>query len=412
MSTTKAKYHATMMAAQESTWLLQLFEDLLQLAEFPIPDILIRVPYPFQWGAPTFDAGEAFAMMAASFVALVEAEIWIASATILNLNAIWSTGTFLAVARYASATPMPPSILSRGIGWQGIGILFSGIFGTGNGSSVSVENGGLLAMTRVGSRRVVQISAGFMIFFSILGQFQMPISLCLSLICLTHLIIFVYMHCKSGKFGAVFASIPAPIIAALYCLFFGYVGKFGWNQAIYHYCSIQDFHNSTICANCMVQYFNEYTAINGFGPVHTGARWFNDMINVPFSSEAFVAGSLAMFLDVTLHGKDNATKRERGMHLWEKFKSFKKDARSEEFYALPFNLNKFFPSDEQIGLFEMRSQSFSDRLLTGYKWERQKGEDHCSPTILGTAHLAKEYKTTMYPVVSIPDFSSQSALCG
>jgi hypothetical protein len=32
----------------------------------------IRIPYPFQWGAPTFDAGEAFAMMMASFVALVE----------------------------------------------------------------------------------------------------------------------------------------------------------------------------------------------------------------------------------------------------------------------------------------------------------------------------------------------------
>ena len=32
----------------------------------------IRVPYPFQWGAPTFDAGEAFAMMAVSFVSLVE----------------------------------------------------------------------------------------------------------------------------------------------------------------------------------------------------------------------------------------------------------------------------------------------------------------------------------------------------
>ena len=35
----------------------------------------IRVPYPFQWGAPTFDAGEAFAMMAASFVALVEVSL-------------------------------------------------------------------------------------------------------------------------------------------------------------------------------------------------------------------------------------------------------------------------------------------------------------------------------------------------
>lgn len=32
----------------------------------------IRVPFPFQWGAPTFDAGESFAMMMASFVALVE----------------------------------------------------------------------------------------------------------------------------------------------------------------------------------------------------------------------------------------------------------------------------------------------------------------------------------------------------
>lgn len=61
----------------------------------------IRVPYPFQWGAPTFDAGETFAMMAASLVALVE-----------------STGAFIAVSRYASATPIPPSVLSRGVGWQ------------------------------------------------------------------------------------------------------------------------------------------------------------------------------------------------------------------------------------------------------------------------------------------------------
>lgn len=32
------------------------------------------------------------------------------------------------------------------------------------------ENVGLLGTTRVGSRRVIQISAGFMIFFSILGE--------------------------------------------------------------------------------------------------------------------------------------------------------------------------------------------------------------------------------------------------
>ncbi|KAL5684249.1 hypothetical protein ACJX0J_010634 [Zea mays] len=79
----------------------------------------ISVPYPFQWGAPTFDAGEAFAMMAASFVALVE-----------------STGAFIAVSRYASATPCPPSVMSRGIGWQGVGILLGGLFGTANGTTL------------------------------------------------------------------------------------------------------------------------------------------------------------------------------------------------------------------------------------------------------------------------------------
>lgn len=39
------------------------------------------------------------------------------------------------------------------------------------------ENAGLLALTKVGSRRVVQIAAGFMIFFSVLGE--NPVSFCL-----------------------------------------------------------------------------------------------------------------------------------------------------------------------------------------------------------------------------------------
>ncbi|KAJ6672437.1 XANTHINE-URACIL / VITAMIN C PERMEASE FAMILY MEMBER [Salix viminalis] len=262
----------------------------------------IRVPYPFQWGAPSFDAGEAFAMMMASFVALVE-----------------STGAFIAVSRFASATPMPPSVLSRGVGWQGVAILLSGLFGTGTGSSVSVENAGLLALTRVGSRRVVQISAGFMIFFSVLG-----------------------------KFGAVFASIPSSIFAGLYCLFFAYVGAGG--LSFLQFCNLNSFRTmfilgfSIFIGLSVPQYFNEYTAIKGFGPVNSSGRWFNDIINVPFASEAFVAGCVAYFLDNTLHKKDSSIRKDRGKHWWAKFKSFKGDTRSEEFYSLPFNLNKYFPS--------------------------------------------------------------------
>lgn len=71
---------------------------------------------------------------------------------------------------------------------------------------------------------------------------------------------------------------------------------------------------------------------------------FNDMINVPLSSEPFVAGCLAYFLDNTLHKKDDAIRKDRGKEWWDKFKSFKGDTRSEEFYSLPFNLNTYFPS--------------------------------------------------------------------
>ncbi|GKD76433.1 nucleobase-ascorbate transporter 6-like protein [Tanacetum coccineum] len=90
----------------------------------------------FLVGCTVLPCCEAFAMMMATFVDLVE-----------------STCGFIMVSRYASATPLPPSILGRGVGWQGIGILLSGLFGTVSGDSVSIENVGLLALTRVGNRR-------------------------------------------------------------------------------------------------------------------------------------------------------------------------------------------------------------------------------------------------------------------
>ena len=33
------------------------------------------MPYPLQWGAPTFDAGNAFAIMSAAFASLVEVSL-------------------------------------------------------------------------------------------------------------------------------------------------------------------------------------------------------------------------------------------------------------------------------------------------------------------------------------------------
>ncbi|KAL5706725.1 Nucleobase-ascorbate transporter 7 [Ranunculus cassubicifolius] len=262
----------------------------------------IRMPYPFQWGSPTFGAGEAFAMMVASFVALIE-----------------STGTFIAVSRFGGATPMPSSVLSRGIGWQGIGLLLSGLFGTGTGCSASVENAGLLGMTRVGSRRVIQISAGFMIFFSVLG-----------------------------KFGALFATIPLTIFAAMWCIFFAYVGSAG--IGLLQFCNLNSFRTKFILGISLFlglsipHYFHEYFVLNGYYPIHTKSIAFNDMVNVIFLSNATVAVLVALLLDSTLDYHDSTVRKESGVHWWEKFRYYKTDLRSEEFYSLPYSLNKYFPS--------------------------------------------------------------------
>uniref|UniRef100_A0A2N9H3I1 Uncharacterized protein n=1 Tax=Fagus sylvatica TaxID=28930 RepID=A0A2N9H3I1_FAGSY len=262
----------------------------------------IKVPYPFQWGRPTFNAGEAFAMMGSAFVAIVE-----------------STGVYIAASRYGSATHVPPSVLSRGVGWQGIGTLLFGIFGAGSGATASVENAGLLGLTRVGSRRVIQIAAGFMLFFSVLG-----------------------------KFGAVLASIPLPIVAALFCVLFAYVAAAG--LALLQYCNLNSFRLKFILGFSLFmglsvpQYFNEYLLISDHGPVHTRSIWFNDFVQVIFSSPATVAAIVAFLLDSTFSRGHSSTRRDSGRHWWEKFRYYHQDVRSEEFYALPYKLNRFFPS--------------------------------------------------------------------
>nr|POE68131.1 putative nucleobase-ascorbate transporter 10 [Quercus suber] len=237
----------------------------------------VYIPYPFQWGSPTFHAGEAFAMMAASFVSLFE-----------------STGTFFATARYGSATPVPPSVIGRGVGWLGIGVLLNGMFGCVTGASASVENAGLLALTRVGSRRVIQISAGFMIFFSVFG-----------------------------KFGALFASIPLPIIAALYCVFFGYVSSAG--LGLLQFCNLNSFRTKFILGFSFFmgisvpQYFREYYHIDFRSRhFHTSSGWFDDMVTVIFMSHTTVAALVALILDCSLSRETDATQKDTSLHWWER----------------------------------------------------------------------------------------------
>ncbi|KAJ4755468.1 Xanthine/uracil permease family protein [Rhynchospora pubera] len=290
----------------------------------------VRIPYPLQWGRPYFYAGDAFAMIAASFVSLIEVTLislilfcpYIKNSETNNssdINCSQSTGTFIAVQRFCSATFMPPSIFSRGIGWQGIAIMLDGLVGTANGSAASVENSGFLAVTRVGSRRVIKISACFMIFFSIFA-----------------------------KFGAVIASIPIPLFFGIYCVLYAYAASAG--IGLLQFCNINSLRNKFIIGFALImglsipQFFREYFIESGYGPMHTHSRTFNDIVNVIFSSSATVGAIIAYLLDWSHCYWDDTVRKDRGLHWFYKFRSYSSDARCEEFYALPYSLSKYFPS--------------------------------------------------------------------
>ncbi|KAH6796273.1 hypothetical protein C2S51_037259 [Perilla frutescens var. frutescens] len=260
----------------------------------------IKIPYPFQWGTPIFRASHVFGMMGAALVSSAE-----------------STGTFYAAARLSGATSPPGHVLSRSIGLQGIGQLLEGIFGAVVGTTGSVENVGLLGLTRVGSRRVVQISTAFMIFFSIFG-----------------------------KFGAFFASIPLPIFAAIYCILYGIVAATG--------ISLIQFTNNNSMRNIYVlgaslflgisipQYFIMNTDGVGHGPVRTKGGWFNDILNTIFSSPPTVALMVGTLLDNTLEARHAV--EERGLPWLLPFHHRKGDSRNEEFYSYPLRINEYIPT--------------------------------------------------------------------
>lgn len=140
-----------------------------------------RVPTPFQWGMPVFSAAGIVGMLAGYIASMVE-----------------SIGDYYACARLAGAPPPDAKTINRGIGMEGVGCLIAGIFGTGNGTTSYSENIGAIGLTRVGSRKVVQAGAILM--------------LCLGLV---------------GKFGALFTTIPQPIVGGMYCAMFGMIAAVG-----------------------------------------------------------------------------------------------------------------------------------------------------------------------------------------
>ncbi len=135
------------------------------------------------WGAPKFQLGFIMAALAGYMASMVE-----------------SFGDYHACSYMAGAGDPTPRQISRGIGCEGVGCLLTGLLGAFSSTSYS-ENIGLVGLTKVASRYVVQIAA---IILILLGIF--------------------------GKFGAFAATIPGPVVGGLYCALFGLISAVGIQQ--------------------------------------------------------------------------------------------------------------------------------------------------------------------------------------
>ncbi|KGL85379.1 Solute carrier family 23 member 1, partial [Tinamus guttatus] len=171
---------------------------------------------------------------------------------------------------------------SRGIFTEGISCIIAGLLGTGNGSTSSSPNIGVLGITKVGSRRVIQYGAGIML---ILGSI--------------------------GKFTALFASLPDPILGGMFCTLFGMITAVGLSNL--QFVDMNSSRNLFVLGFAM---FFGLTLPNYLdshpNAINTGVPELDQIFTVLLTTEMFVGGTIAFILDNTIPG----TQEERGLVQW------------------------------------------------------------------------------------------------
>ncbi|CAF97330.1 unnamed protein product, partial [Tetraodon nigroviridis] len=238
-----------------------------------------------QWGLPVVTVAGVLGMLSATMAGIVE-----------------SIGDYYACARLAGAAPPPVHAINRGIFTEGVCCIIAGLLGTGNGSTSSSPNIGVLGITKVGSRRVVQYGAGIMFLLGAVG-----------------------------KFTALFASLPDPILGGMFCTLFGELTAVNVHTQMRRGChadsgmitavglsnlQLVDLNSSR---NLFVLGFSMFFGLTlpAYLDAHpksinTGVAELDQILTVLLSTEMFVGGFLAFCLDNTIPG----TREERGLVHW------------------------------------------------------------------------------------------------
>lgn len=225
----------------------------------------VRVPYPLQWGMPQFEVAAVVGILAGYVASIVE-----------------SIGDYFSCSRLAGAPLPDKKTISRGIGMEGVGCFIAGLFGTGNGTTSYSENIGAIGLTRVGSRRVVQYGALIML---VLGA--------------------------TGKFGALFTTIPDPVVGGMYCALFGVITAVGLSNL--QFVELNSPRNLFILGFAFFMGLS-LPAYFKATPLDLGAEWAGlaSIVNTIGTTSMAVGALIAMVLDNLVPGTD----RERGLLAW------------------------------------------------------------------------------------------------
>ncbi|KAH3760188.1 xanthine permease [Pelomyxa schiedti] len=178
--------------------------------------------------------------------------------------------------------PIPNSkVSSLGIGMEGFGCLIAGLVGTGNGTTSYSENIAAISVTRVGSRRVIQVAGCVMI---ILGMF--------------------------GKLGGFFASLPKPVIGGTLCSMFSIIVSVGLSSL--QHVNLYSPRNQFVIGFSLLMGLSVPKYFQAFPVDFPNAPTLADLINTLFSTSMTVTLLLGVLLDNLLPG----TAEERGLHTW------------------------------------------------------------------------------------------------
>jgi len=237
----------------------------------------IRAITPFQWGMPLFSGSFAAGMIAGMLASAIE-----------------SFGDYHSVARMAGEGAPNKKRINHGLGMEGLGNVFAGIMGTGNGSTSYTENVGAIGITGVASRYVVQIGALVMILVGYVGYF-----------------------------GAFVTTIPNAIVGGLFLAMFAQIVGVGLSQ-LQHVDLNQNRNvfvvgfglfagmSIPIYASNVESFEAGFAAVPVLGQV-LGIPEVATTIGIILGTEIAIGGIAAFILDNTIPG----TKEERGLQAWE-----------------------------------------------------------------------------------------------